>query len=256
MSDVEAAHVRVLTANTHVGQAVSPGFAAQVHLLQPDVVLMQEVIDQAIPDVMHLFSKRFHIIPGFDHRDGRESFQTPILLDKERFKLTGEGNQQISPWRGGGDHGRLWPTRYGTQASAVDRETDRIINVRNVHTWALGSNPPRDVVQGHHYQVDHAADWARRKPNNHVVFAAGDFNENLDSGEPYAVHAMETAGMKRAGKGMEPADAHTSLHAPIYLDDVFYKGTGVRVVNHAIKKNAAPGADHMMVVVTFSVTHS
>lgn len=253
MDEKLAVDLKVLIANTHVGLAISPGFAAQVHLLQPDVMLLSEVVLNSPEEMHHLFDKRYLVCPGPDFREGRESSQTPVLLLRDRFKLLSEANPQVSPWRGGGEHGRLWPTRFGTAARALDRETGRIVNARSVHTWAVFPHAPDDVWAGHEHQVDHVADWAKRKKLDHVVIAGGDWNENLDGGPTYATRAMTGAGMRRAGAGMQPQSAGTSLHGPSFLDDVFLKGDGVRVVGHSIKRNAGPGADHKMVLVTLSV---
>lgn len=254
MSNKDAVDLKVLTANMHVGQAVTPGWAAQVHLLKPDIILCQEVIGKAVGELAHLLRNKYRFVPSLAHREGRESTQTPILVRRGRLELLTQGNKQISEWLGGGEHDRLWPTRFGTQARLLDMETQRIINARAVHTWALGPSPPHAVVDGHERQVDSVAQWARSKPLDHIVLAGGDWNENLDNVRPgYAVRAMTDAGMMRAGQGRQPAEAHTSLHGPAYLDDVFFKGIGVKVKDHAIIRNAGTGADHRMVCVTFAV---
>lgn len=254
MDNKNAVNLKVLTSNMHVGQAVTPGWAAQVHVLKPDIIFCQEVIGKSVGELGRLLQKKYRFIPGLAHREGREATQTPILVRRGRLELLTQGNPQVSEWLGGGEHDRLWPTRFGTQARLLDMETQRIVNARAVHTWALGPNPPQPVVDGHQRQVDSVAGWAETKPLDHIVLAGGDWNENLDSSRPgYAVKAMTDAGMMRAGVGYHPESARTSLHGDAFLDDVFFKGIGVKVTDHAIIRNAAPGADHRMVCVTFAV---
>jgi hypothetical protein len=255
VSEIEnAVELKVLSANMHVGEAMGPGFAAQVHLLHPDIIFMSEVVFNAPTEMEKLLGGKYLIAPDLNHRIGRESSQTPVLLLKSRFELIGQSNAQVSEWLGGGAHGRLWPTRFATQVRAQDNLTHRIVNARAVHTWALGPNVPGPVLREHEHQVDSVVTWAASKAETHVVLAAGDWNEDLNNPQPsYAVRNMATAGMKRAGEGREAPDAHTSLHGPTYLDDVFYKGAGVRVVDHKIVRNAGKGADHKMIVATFNI---
>lgn len=244
-----------LVCNTHVGQCIGREWAGQVLDLRPAVLLPQEVVPEKFGLLVSLLGDEYRIAPGLLHRRGRESTQTPVLLRRDRFKIRSQSNKQVSPWRGGGEHGRLWPTRFATQVRAFDSWSERWLHARSVHTWVAGPKAPDAVKAEHRKQVRDVGQWAHARPAGRIVLAGGDWNENFNApGRQPCEVTLARHGLVRAGAVGPSSVTRTSAHGPAWLDDVFFRRAGfVHVTGQRTIRNAGSGADHLMVWTAFEV---
>jgi hypothetical protein len=246
----------VLACNTHVGEAVDAGWANQVHNMQPQILLLSEISNERVwARLRELVGDMYWINPTNDGPwvNNREWFQHPVLMHRGRYgRPVKEWNGLVSAWRGGGDHGRLWPTRFRTAVKAFDNRTRRMTFARSVHTWALGPNPPPGVLHEHRKQVDDVADWCEGRTNPAaVVFAGGDWNENLNDPNCYVRRAMRGANMSLAGR-----DYHrrTSKHGDAWLDGVFTREKQfITRDGFDVLENRGSGDDHFMALAKYSI---
>lgn len=244
--------LRVMTVNTHATEALTSWLVDLMLDLDVHLAFLQEINgDQRWHRVPDLFGRDFHVVPDDEHRVGQWAGATPILARKNRFEVLSQSNPQVTEWLGGGKHGALHPTRYRTAARLADKVTGRQVVGHSVHTWVMG----RESWDAEHVkQVRGVAASCQRRAKGRVVFAGGDWNENLNKPVRSAEDCraiMRAAGMVRAGERLHMGTQTTSTHGGSWLDDVFFRNDGIAVPQHLRIINVH--SDHFGVLVDFGV---
>lgn len=248
---------RVVTCNTHVGQAIhSGGLAWLLEETRPDVVLLSEVQRRGAKVAARRTLPRRHWMmfgPTWTSNAG-----TYVFLRRDEFKRVGMVDQLISRGLSG-----FWPERHLTAAVAVDRRTGRNVYATAVHTWALLRASLTDdthIVKQHRKQVRKVAELhelaAERDPES-VQISGGDFNERLDwFGLSPAEQKVSARAVFAVRAGMRAAFRITEEgNRSVRLDDVFVNvARFVNVAHRRVIENLpGRGDDHWSVVVELDV---
>jgi len=249
-------NLKVYEANTHVGHAVNAGmnkFHRQVLHINPDFVLLQEVSPRGYQKIVNRFPRWWVVaVPG-KHYAGREPHQTVILAKKSRFNLIDSNNRLISPWIGGGKHGRLHPNRNLTVGRFKDKVSGRVIVAFSVHTWA-GLTTKR-ARQGHNHQIDVVANSISWRSWNRVVIAGGDWNEDLNRPRTHAILRMAKVGAVPTSQVLHHPAQSTSHKGRSRLDDLFFRKRPFIEAVSQWRKWIAGGSDHWGVVTHLRIKH-
>lgn len=166
----EAHEMKIMTVNFHVGIGVNDQWFNMVDRIKPTVILGQECVLQGFGRLKSHLSHDYFVAPGVTFNIGREAGQTPVLMRKDAFVFIRQGNRLVSQWRGGGDHGRQWPTRFSTWMECRHKASGKIIKARSFHAWVRGDKIADD---GRDKQFGSLREWCRT--GDHVI-AGGDFN--------------------------------------------------------------------------------
>lgn len=241
------AHLRVLTFNTHVGQA-HRGLATLVRKHQPDIVCVQEAQSRRSKVMVRrvLRSRRWiKMGPGLGNPAG-----TLVYVRRSaRFQVRSRFNRLVTP----GPRTGMQPARYLSGGLIWDTVSKRLIDVTSAHTWAMGkgllhANP--HVRTKHIEQVRAQAAHHTDADHNVLHLAAGDWNEELtlhSANPPSARHIMRAA-------DMIPAAVKAPGRQPLHIDEVFISNRPwVTVQRRAIVESGDPRADHPGVVVDLRI---
>lgn len=216
--------MRIMTINFHVGIGVNDEFFQLVDKLDPTIILGQECNGGKFGVLRQHLGKRYHISPTLALRVGREADATPVLMLKSAFpNVIGMGNRMVSPWKGGGENGRLWPTRYATWM--VARHTSgKVVKARSFHAWVRGDS---EAMQGRSKQFRSLADWSK---SGDRVIAGGDFNAspdqilreymqavNMKLVASHTPDAIFTRGLAVTGQAEYPNPSHEGSHKVIVV---------------------------------------
>lgn len=241
--------IRVLILNGHVGLGIRNGAIEWVLERHPwvNLALIQEA--RSGSDLAAALGPKWAMWPVEQHGRSRATeAMTYVCWRKDRFEPAGGWNRDIT-------HGEKHPRRL-TAIRLVDRKTGRTVVAASVHVAPLGrgfalADP---VARGIHVaQMREYVNLFAGQPEDYVLLAGGDFNEQLWKQVPENLSLLSSTG--QFGQiGMKPAHRIVPANGPVRLMELFVKATkSVRVKRRTAFEVPVPGMDHEAVIVHVKV---